>query len=97
MDTGESGNIVANSRYFMDLSTRAAEIAIVIPNDWQHKGIGTNLLIHTVKVLKEMGVKKLYAYVSPENRKIIRIGKKLGFELKQYPDMGTYWGEIILN
>jgi len=94
---GESSKIVADSRYFLDRKTGAAEIAIVVHNDWQHKGIGTNLLLHTIKVAKEMGVKKIFAYVSPENRKIIRIGKRLGFNTKWYPDIGEYGGELILS
>jgi len=97
VDNGGSRKVVADSRYYLDRSTGAAEIAIVVHNDWQHKGIGTNLLKHTMKVAKEMGVKKLFAYVAPENRKIIRIGKRIGFTPKWYPDMGTYGGEIILD
>lgn len=97
VDNGEPIKIVADSRYYLDKDTGAAEIAIVVHNDWQRKGIGTNLLIHTIEVAKEMGVRKLFSYVSPENRKIIRIGKKLGFTQKWYPDMGYYGGELILN
>lgn len=97
VDEGGESKIVADSRYYVDKSTGAAEVAIVVHNDWQHKGIGTNLLLHTIKVAKEMGVKKLYAYVSSENTKIARIGMKLGFTTKWYPDMGEYGGELILN
>ena len=97
VDNGESIKIIADSRYYVDKTTGAAEVAIVVHNDWQRKGIGTNLIKHTVKVAKEMGVKKIFAYVSPENRKIIRLGKKLGFTPKWYPDMGYYGGELILN
>ncbi len=97
VDTGETCIIVADSRYFVDKTTGAAETAIVVHNDWQRKGIGTNLILHTIKVAKEMGVKKLFAYVSAENKKIIRIGKVLGFSPKWYPDMGSYGGELILN
>ncbi|MFB0563296.1 MAG: GNAT family N-acetyltransferase [Candidatus Lokiarchaeia archaeon] len=97
LGNGESFKIIADSRYFVDKTTGAAEVAIVVHNDWQRKGIGTNLIKYTIKVAKEMGVKKLFAYVSPENRKIIRLGKKLGFTPKWYPDMGYYGGELILN
>ncbi|MGQ9723321.1 MAG: GNAT family N-acetyltransferase [Candidatus Jordarchaeum sp.] len=97
VDRGDSFKIVADSRYYVDKTTGAAEIAIVVQDDWQHKGIGTNLLLHTIEVAREMGVKKLFAYVAPENRKIIRMGKKLGFAQKWYPEMGEYGGELILN
>lgn len=97
VDEGRERKIVADSRYYIDKSTGAAEVAIVVHNDWQHNGIGTNLLLHTIKVAKEMGVKKLFAYVSSENKKIARIGIKLGFTTKWYPDMGEYGGELILN
>ncbi|WXG42213.1 MAG: GNAT family N-acetyltransferase [Candidatus Freyarchaeum deiterrae] len=97
VNEGGASRIVADSRYYLDKSTGAAEIAIVVYNDWQHKGIGTNLLLHMIKVAKEMGVKKLYAYVSSENRKIASIGIKIGFTVKWYPDVGEYGGELILN
>ena len=97
VDDGGERKIVADSRYYLDKTTGAAEIAIVVYNDWQHKGIATNLLLHTIKVAKEMGVKKLYAYVASDNKKIASIGVKIGFTVKWYPDVGEYGGEIILT
>jgi len=72
--------IVADSRFYVDKETVQAEVAIVVHDDWQNRGLGTKLLRYTIEVAKKMGVKELYAYVNPENRRIIHITNKLGFK-----------------
>jgi acetyltransferase len=72
--------IIADARFYLDKETGEAEIAAVVQDDWQNKGIGTKLLQHTIEVARKMGVKEIYAYVSPENKRIIHITNKLGFK-----------------
>ncbi|MBS7269990.1 MAG: GNAT family N-acetyltransferase [Candidatus Freyarchaeota archaeon] len=89
--------IVADSRYYLDKTTGEAEIAIVVHDDYQEKGLGTKLLSYTIEVAKKSGVKKLYAYLSPTNRRIIHVVKKLGFTVKWVYEVGEYGAELPLQ
>lgn len=89
--------IIADSRYYLDKTTGEAEIAIVVHDDYQGRGIGTKLMEYTIEVARKMGVKKLYAFLSPMNRKIIRVIKKLGFTVKYVSDLGEYRAELPLQ
>jgi acetyltransferase len=89
--------IIADSRYYLDKTTGEAEIAIVVHDDYQGKGIGTKLLAYTVEVAKKMGVKKLYAYLSSTNRRIIHVVKTLGFTVKWSSDIGEYRADLPLQ
>nr|MDO8081756.1 GNAT family N-acetyltransferase [Candidatus Freyarchaeota archaeon] len=89
--------IIADSRYYLDKTTGEAEIAIVVHDDYQGKGIGTKLLAYTIEVARKMGVKKLYAFLSPTNRRIIHVVKTLGFTVKWVFDIGEYRADLPLQ
>ncbi|MGQ9723569.1 MAG: GNAT family N-acetyltransferase [Candidatus Jordarchaeum sp.] len=89
--------IIADSRYYVDKTTEEAEIAIVVHDDYQGQGIGTELLEYTIEVARKMGVKRLYAYLSPTNRRIIHVVKKLGFAVKWVSDIGEYKADLPLQ
>ncbi|MGQ9721683.1 MAG: GNAT family N-acetyltransferase [Candidatus Jordarchaeum sp.] len=72
--------IIADSRFYVDQATGEAEIAMVVHDHWQNKGIGTKLLQYTIEVARKMGIKGLFAYINPENKRIIHITNKLGFK-----------------
>jgi acetyltransferase len=89
---GEDGDekIIADARFYLDKETGEAEGAIVIIDMWQEKGIGTKILEHGVEVARKMGIKKLNADISPENRRILHVIKKLGFKVTWTPETGSY-------
>ncbi len=89
--------IIADSRYYIDKTTGEAEIAIVVHDDYQGQGIGTKLLEYTIEVARKTGVKTLYAYLSPTNRRIIHVIKKLGFTVKWVHDIGEYKANLPLQ
>jgi acetyltransferase len=89
--------IIADARFYTDKETGEAEIAAVVQDHWQNRGVGTKLLQYTVEVAREMGVKTLYAYVSPENKRIIHITKKLGFKAKWMSDSIEYKIDLPLK
>nr|MDO8079377.1 GNAT family N-acetyltransferase [Candidatus Freyarchaeota archaeon] len=95
-ENGEE-KIIADSRFYTDKETGEAEIAIVVLDTWQNKGIGTKLLQYTIKVARKMGIKALYAYISPENKRIIHVTKKLGFKAKWISESIEYKIELPLK
>lgn len=65
----------------------AAEFAIVVADPWQHLGLGNQLMDYILEIAKERGVKKLYAYVLPDNAKMLSMMQKRGFVLTREEDM----------
>ncbi len=57
----------------------AAEISIVLPEEYRGKGIGSKVLQEVSKFVSEQGYSKLYAEIRPENSASIKAFEKAGF------------------
>jgi acetyltransferase len=80
-------NIIGIVRYVEDSNnSKNAEIAITVDDDWQNKGIGTELLKRLMEFAKNAGINKLYSIDSYANRKMKVFAKELGFSKKNDPD-----------
>jgi len=88
---GPSGDehIVAMAQYFFDPKTQAAEVAFVVHDEWQQKGMGTYLLDYICKIAKQRGVKRFFAKVMPSNKPMLAIFHNSGFKVNT-----TFDGEV---
>jgi RimJ/RimL family protein N-acetyltransferase len=75
---GETEKIIGAGRYVLNRSTNEAEFALLINDDYQHRGIGTFLLNHLMRIAKSKGVEAFIAYVHPQNQPMIRFIHKTG-------------------
>lgn len=55
-------------------------------DDWQGKGIGSSLLEKCLVIAERQGFKTVHGIVLAENKNMLMLGKKLGFEIKRDPD-----------
>ena len=76
-------------------STRG-EIAAVVDDQWQGKGIGKILLQHSIHIAKELGIRVLWGIVSSENKRLLAMAEKLGFSSKPEPEADLYKIEMNL-
>jgi len=83
-------DIVAMAQYFLDPKTRAAEVAFVVQDEWQAKGMGTFLLDYTTQVAKQRGVKSFYAKVLPDNKAMLAIFQNAGYHVNVEFDGDVY-------
>ena len=60
-----------------------AEFAIVISDDQQKQGLGTELLRRLIDIGKREGVKAIVADILAENGAMQKIAEKLGFKLQR--------------
>jgi GNAT superfamily N-acetyltransferase len=58
-----------------------AELAFVVVDQYQGKGIGAALLHHLVTIAREAGIKQLNAEVLPENIPMLKMFEKSGLRL----------------
>ena len=56
-----------------------AEIAFVVVDAYQGKGIGAALMNHLAKLARDAGLKELIAEVLPENAGMLKVFNKFGF------------------
>ena len=73
--------IVAIAQYFLDPKTQLAEVAFVVQDEWQKKGMGTFLLEYLAEIAKKRGVKAFYAKVLPSNRPMLSVFQNSGYNV----------------
>jgi len=61
-------DIIAIGRYYLDPRTNRAEVAFVVSDDWQQRGIGTFLYKYLTTIARSYGIAGFTAEVLRENR-----------------------------
>jgi acetyltransferase len=93
--TGRSGpEIVGVSRTSKQHGTDSAYTAIILRDDYQHKGLGTELFSRSLNIARIEGVKRVHCNMLAEDREMIAILKKLGFRITATPGDKLAHGEI---
>jgi acetyltransferase len=62
--------------------TNEGEVAVLVSDHWQGRGLGKELLSRLMAVGADEKLSKLTADILPDNRDVMRICEKLGFSLK---------------
>ena len=82
--------IVAIAQYFLDPKTLSAEVAFVVQDEWQQKGMGSLLLQYLTQIAKRRGVKRFYAKVLPVNKAMLAVFYNSGFQVNTEFDGEVY-------
>jgi acetyltransferase len=59
-----------------------AEVAVLVSDQYQGQGLGTELLRRLIRVARDERLSRLIADVLPENRGMLQVARKLGFSLR---------------
>jgi len=70
--------------------TELAEVALVVRDDWQGKGIGTELLKYLIDLARSKGFLGLKAWVLVENTAMMHLFKKCGYQMKYRVEDSVY-------
>ena len=89
--------IIAIARLIKSYGANEAELAIVISDDWQGKGLGTKLLRDLLEIGCTEGLERIVGYVLPENYVMQRICRKQGFEVRFDRSRDVFKAEIELR
>lgn len=76
---------VGVARFVTEDTDGEAEIAIVIADDWQGKGLGMRLLSALTDLARRSGVRRLVGSTLSENRGMLALARRLGFRLSKQP------------
>jgi acetyltransferase len=76
--------------------TNEGEFALLINDEYQRTGLGTELLARLLEIGREEKLEKVVAEILPENEGMRRVCTKLGFTFSKVPDSNTIYAEIQL-
>ncbi|HEX7960093.1 MAG TPA: GNAT family N-acetyltransferase, partial [Terriglobales bacterium] len=87
-EEGECPVIAGGGRYIVFEPGRA-EMAFVVVDAWQGKGIGSILMRHLAKLANDAGLQELTAEVLHENAAMRKVFEKCGFTAAKHRDPQT--------
>lgn len=87
---GVKQKIVGLGSYHLDRATHRAEVAFMVADAWQGKGIGTFMMKSMVRVAKSKNIKGFTAEVLRDNVAMIALMHKAGVEPKSNIVDGSY-------
>jgi len=93
--TGES-EILGVSRMTKAPSARDAEVAVVVSDEWQDRGLGKELMARLALVGAGEKLSRLVANILPDNQDMIRVCEKLGFSLRHSLEDEVVYAEFKL-
>ncbi len=82
--------IVGVGQYGIDENTHTAEVAFAVRDDQQNSGIGFELLKYLTYLAKRQGLLGFTAEVLVENKPMLHVFEKGGFDIKKKIDSGVY-------
>ena len=94
-EDSESDCMLGVARIIGDADGRTGEFAVLVGDAWQGKGIGGNLLEKCLAIAEKQGFESVHGIVLNENRNMLALGKKLGFDIKREPDSGD--NELVIH
>ena len=74
---GPDGELIGVARYAYDERAQEAEIAIVIEDRWQGRGLGKRLLGELVGYAEGRGIRRLRAYVLGDNVRMLKLIRRV--------------------
>ena len=74
--------IVAEARYALEAQSGTAEFAIAVADEFQRRGLGTQLVTRLRAVAWRRGVRRLFGEIKCDNRAMLAFATRLGFRLR---------------
>jgi GNAT superfamily N-acetyltransferase len=89
-ESGPVTEFVAMARYDVDPATGLADIAFVVRDDWQGRGVGTELMRRMSEIGKARGLKGFTANVLTTNGRMLGVFNKSGLRVSTSMESGVY-------
>jgi len=90
LPTEEREVVVGIGQYGIDAETHTAEVALVVRDDYQKRGVGTELLNYLTLLARKEGLLGFSAEVLIENRAMMRLFERAGFSIDKKRGAGVY-------
>ena len=91
--TADAEVLIGVARYVMDrqdaVEPAPCELAIVLADAWQGRGIGRHMMLKLIDVARSGGIPRMYGEILSTNHGMLAMMRKLGFHLERHPDDAT--------
>ena len=82
-------DLVAMARYDRQLPGDTAEVAFVVDDAHQSRGLGTLLLEHLAAIGRDQGIRRFVATTLPQNHRMLDVFRGAGYEVASRFEQGT--------
>jgi acetyltransferase len=79
--------LIGVGRLVADVDHQNAELAILVGDPWQGKGLGSLLTDYCLEICKAWGICLITAETSPTNFRMLRVFERRGFDIKDHRDV----------
>ncbi len=83
---GDEEREIAVARYATNPDGETCEFAVVVADEWQGRGVGSELMRQLMNAAKQKGIKRIQGEVLKENGNMLKLMSFLGFETAPNPD-----------
>lgn len=87
---GEKEDLVGVGQYSLQEANHTAEVAFAVKDEWQNQGVGGALLSYLTYLAKRQGLLGFTAAVLIENKPMLHLFEKMGFDMAKRIEEGTY-------
>ena len=87
--SGGAEQFVGVGRYVVDAATPSADVALVLADAWQRKGLGRRLLETLLEHAARAGIREAVAVVLATNVAMLRLARSMGFTVHPEPGDAT--------
>jgi len=87
---GERETVVGVGQYAIEGQTHTAEVALVVRDDFQNRGVGSELLSYLTLLAKRQGLLGFSAEVLVDNQPMLHLFERGGFEVEKRREAGVY-------
>ena len=78
------------ARVILQHNLADAEFSVLVGDPWQGQGIGARLLQSCIDIARDRHIRKIWGVVLAENRGMLALGDKLGFDIRRAAESGEY-------
>lgn len=89
--------VIIASGHYVAAGEGAAEVAFVVEEDYQGRGLARRLLSHLAAIGRANGLTEFEAYVLPENRPMLAVFERCGFALTRSREEGVLHVRLALG
>lgn len=82
--------MIAEADYRIKEGQNVAEVSVMVRDEYQGQGIGTTLIEYLTVIAKNQGLYGFTAEVLADNRKMLRVFEKMGYDIEKKRKYGEY-------
>jgi acetyltransferase len=93
--TGQN-ELIGVGRLIKEQGAKSAEFALLVTDQFQHRGLGTELLRRLIQIGRDEKLQRITGVILAENQDMQEVCRKVGFRLQDLPEANLVRAELEL-